>query len=49
MRIEGLAINPSWRALPRDFIETGVSAIRPAEQPRARAEAAAVLRGRPAP
>jgi len=27
MRIEGLAINPSWRALPRDFIETGVSAI----------------------
>jgi V/A-type H+-transporting ATPase subunit B len=27
MRIEGLAINPAWRALPRDFIETGVSAI----------------------
>ena len=27
MRIEGLAINPSWRALPRDFIETGVSTI----------------------
>jgi V/A-type H+-transporting ATPase subunit B len=27
MRIEGLAINPSWRALPRDFIETGISAI----------------------
>ena len=21
MRIEGLAINPSWRALPRDFIK----------------------------
>ena len=27
MRIEGLAINPSWRALPRDFIETGVGTI----------------------
>jgi len=27
LRIEGLAINPSWRALPRDFIETGISAI----------------------
>ena len=27
MRIEGLAINPTWRALPHDFIETGVSAI----------------------
>jgi len=27
MGIEGLAINPAWRALPRDFIETGVSAI----------------------
>jgi V/A-type H+-transporting ATPase subunit B len=27
MRIEGLAINPSWRALPRDFIETGVATI----------------------
>ncbi len=27
MRIEGLAINPAWRALPRDFIETGVAAI----------------------
>ncbi|MFO1408152.1 MAG: V-type ATP synthase subunit B [Steroidobacteraceae bacterium] len=27
MRIEGSAINPSWRALPRDFIETGVTAI----------------------
>ena len=27
MRIEGLAINPAWRALPRDFIETGVATI----------------------
>lgn len=27
MRIDGLAINPAARALPRDFIETGVSAI----------------------
>ncbi len=26
-RIEGLAINPAWRALPRDFIETGISTI----------------------
>jgi V/A-type H+-transporting ATPase subunit B len=26
-RIEGLAINPAWRALPRDFIETGVATI----------------------
>ena len=27
MRIDGLAINPSARSLPRDFIETGVSTI----------------------
>jgi V/A-type H+/Na+-transporting ATPase subunit B len=27
MRIDGLSINPAARALPRDFIETGVSAI----------------------
>ncbi len=27
MRIDGLAMNPAVRALPRDFIETGVSAI----------------------
>lgn len=27
MRIDGLAINPARRALPRDFIETGVTAI----------------------
>jgi V/A-type H+-transporting ATPase subunit B len=27
MRIDGLTINPAARALPRDFIETGVSAI----------------------
>ena len=27
MRIEGAAINPAWRELPRDFIETGVTAI----------------------
>jgi V/A-type H+-transporting ATPase subunit B len=27
MRIDGLAVNPAARALPRDFIETGVSAI----------------------
>jgi V/A-type H+-transporting ATPase subunit B len=27
MRIDGLMINPSARALPRDFIETGISAI----------------------
>ncbi len=27
MRIDGLAINPAVRTLPRDFIETGVSAI----------------------
>jgi V/A-type H+-transporting ATPase subunit B len=27
MRIEGLAINPAHRDLPRDFIETGVSTI----------------------
>jgi V/A-type H+-transporting ATPase subunit B len=27
MRIDGLAINPAARDLPRDFIETGVSAI----------------------
>ena len=27
MRIDGLAINPAVRALPRDFIETGISAI----------------------
>ncbi len=27
MRIDGLAINPVARALPRDFIETGVTAI----------------------
>ena len=27
MRIDGLAINPAARALPRDFIETGVSTI----------------------
>ena len=27
LRIEGLAINPAARALPRDFIETGVSCI----------------------
>jgi len=27
LRIEGLAINPAWRALPRDFIETGVATI----------------------
>ncbi len=27
MRIDGLAINPAVRSLPRDFIETGVSAI----------------------
>ncbi|MGO9934531.1 MAG: V-type ATP synthase subunit B [Steroidobacteraceae bacterium] len=27
MRIDGLAINPAARSLPRDFIETGVSAI----------------------
>jgi V/A-type H+-transporting ATPase subunit B len=27
LRIDGLAINPAWRALPRDFIETGVSTI----------------------
>jgi V/A-type H+-transporting ATPase subunit B len=27
MRIDGLAINPAARALPRDFIETGVSAV----------------------
>src|SRR5512137_1630262 len=27
MRIEGLAINPAWRALPRDFIETGIGTI----------------------
>ncbi len=27
MRIDGLAINPAARALPRDFIETGVTAI----------------------
>jgi V/A-type H+-transporting ATPase subunit B len=27
MRIDGLAINPAARALPRDFIETGVSSI----------------------
>jgi V/A-type H+-transporting ATPase subunit B len=26
-RIEGLAINPAWRALPRDFIETGIGTI----------------------
>jgi V/A-type H+/Na+-transporting ATPase subunit B len=26
-RIEGLAINPAWRALPRDFIETGIATI----------------------
>lgn len=26
-RIEGLSINPAWRALPRDFIETGVATI----------------------
>jgi V/A-type H+-transporting ATPase subunit B len=27
MRIDGLAINPAVRALPRDFIETGITAI----------------------
>jgi len=27
MRIDGLAINPAARALPRDFIETGISTI----------------------
>jgi V/A-type H+-transporting ATPase subunit B len=27
MRIDGLAINPAARALPRDFIETGISSI----------------------
>jgi V/A-type H+/Na+-transporting ATPase subunit B len=27
MRIDGLAINPAMRALPRDFIETGISTI----------------------
>jgi V/A-type H+-transporting ATPase subunit B len=27
MRIDGLAINPAVRALPRDFIETGISTI----------------------
>ncbi len=27
MRVDGLAINPSARALPKDFIETGVSTI----------------------
>src|SRR5271155_3113551 len=27
MRIDGLAINPAARTLPRDFIETGVSSI----------------------
>ena len=27
MRIDGLSINPASRALPRDFIETGVTAI----------------------
>ena len=27
LRIDGLAMNPAVRALPRDFIETGVSAI----------------------
>jgi V/A-type H+-transporting ATPase subunit B len=27
MRVDGLAINPARRALPRDFIETGVTAI----------------------
>jgi len=27
MRIDGLAINPAARGLPRDFIETGISAI----------------------
>jgi V/A-type H+-transporting ATPase subunit B len=27
LRIDGLAINPAARALPRDFIETGVSSI----------------------
>lgn len=27
MRIDGMAINPAQRALPRDFIETGVSSI----------------------
>jgi V/A-type H+-transporting ATPase subunit B len=27
MRIDGLAINPAQRTLPRDFIETGVSSI----------------------
>jgi V/A-type H+-transporting ATPase subunit B len=26
-RIEGLSINPAWRALPRDFIETGIASI----------------------
>jgi V/A-type H+-transporting ATPase subunit B len=27
VRVDGLAINPAVRALPRDFIETGISAI----------------------
>ena len=27
MRVDGLSINPAARALPRDFIETGISAI----------------------
>ena len=27
MRIDGLAINPAARTLPRDFIETGISSI----------------------
>ena len=27
LRIDGRSINPAWRALPRDFIETGISTI----------------------
>jgi V/A-type H+-transporting ATPase subunit B len=27
LRIDGRSINPAWRALPRDFIETGISSI----------------------
>ena len=48
MPIDGLPMNPVARASPRDFIETGITDARPAEQPRARPEAAAVLGRRPA-
>lgn len=48
MDVNGLPINPVARSYPQEFIQTGVSGHRRAEHPRAWAEAADLLRERPA-